>query len=1287
METLIIQVDCKPQNQDAPPQLGITVEAPHSVAQQQRQQQALKDYRNHDYQNCQIPCDIKPKNNNEINNVNPSNGMPSSTLSSRNITGNLSEQIQRGLQITQIQQGSVIDRNGQFRIGDIIVEVNGINLQRRSFQEAQKTLREFVVKQSSHAPLLLRILRKAASSSSLPSTTGSQATVIEREECAPDSSEIPTSNKLCVNSTSTPSPQSFNGARHFAGALNTRKIGNKHRIKLKKSQDGGFGIKIAERDNMFGLNRPIYITAITTTGAAFRDGRLKEGDMLLEVNGIDLSSKSQPEVAQMLKAVGVGEVVEFVVSRQETFYANDYRFNHRNHASSIAAKSSDNTCDSAKSLIDLDVADQDDLVFNETTSQQFEQKIDNILNVPTKDGPGTYIYDIPLNDTKSAGLGLYLKYPTLDRKDLGIWIEKVITGGAAWKDGRLQPDDQILAINGISLTSLSNAEASETLTAAVCRGIGLDVGANTIRLNIHRRDPSVVARILHGTNNRIEHSDKPSTGHDRTSPMTEKLMNSTRESYQTALDNTLHSGPQSSNETSSSTRSSNQNSQNDSAMSPQTQASNSVKLSSSGNDRLDQNCSDKTNDTSSSISQITDFTTLPIVENTASERDSSNDDNQAAFTLPKAIEMNDSSQNVDPASSIQSWDDESIDTSTGGADRFQRDGFGRQSISEKRHAQLMAKNTDTFKRNQKLREERDRQRQISEIREKRLLEENKRRSLNLSVSNHSQKMANSITVSNMNSIYGRHARILADGNHIERTSADSSFHREVPVDVQPNMETRSSIRKRADIVENGIQFRSDSTRIALSSQHIPDLKRGHTLGSQVSQVNRSGCVRSGCASHCACRMGGADRSLHVHDLNLNNYSQSLKKSNSLESIQHDIGHKDLMTPRAGTVRVARNRKINESFRAAVDRSYEGSMNDSSRCAYSDVNRLQSDVSVKIGSSLANSTTSTSNDERYLIGNNVDSNNNQSHKKSSLLTRFLKFGSMKKDKRKGKDATTNKSSDKVSNELTVSESETVKHKSSSKSAHSRAQSSQSHSDANLKHRQQNVVPPANGRLYDGSIAPPKQVLHQHQSRTDSINPNQHRASMHMYQYHPVPDSQSHNSMQYQPMVHHKFTDNPASRQTNHHQYSHLPVHNHIPPVPIASYSQNQQQHLSTMGLLNHGPQFQNMAIQNSHLAHPNGCQSASQWHSPVHAPNGLWVANSPVSEGMQMLNHTNYTGYGQHINHLHNLQTPINLPHPTAFIPQANNSNRMFHQPSRHVAPIPHQHLHHQQPQQIYYYDF
>lgn len=1007
METLILQVNCKPSNRNRPPQLGITVEAPYSVALQQRQQQSNNDYRNHDYQNCHMP-NISNNNHNQNGSTNKnspptSNNYFQNNANNKQLVNNLSDNIQRGLQITQIQEGSVIDRNGLFKIGDIIVEVNNVNLQRCTFQEAQKTLREFVVKHSSHGPLLLKVLRKAASSSSIPSipsTTDSQSTVIERNRNSNHSTSnsaittIP-SKTSSFTATTHSSQSTKNARRDFNGAFNTRKIGTKHRIQLTKSNDGGFGIKIAERDNMFGTNRPIYITAITTTGSAYRDGRLREGDMLLEVNGVDITAKSQPEVTKMLKAVPVNESVEFVISRQEDLRVDDQP--HNNHSETQLVedqrRTRHNICDNNKSLIDLDGPDQSDSVFGDATNHQFEKKIDSIFNVPNLDGPGTYVYDVPLNDTKSAGLGLYLKYPTLDCKDLGIWIEKVITGGAAWKDGRLQPDDQILAINGINLVGLSNSEASETLMAAVCRGIGPEATSNTIRLNIHRRDPAVIAKILHGTDNKIEHSDLPSKVHNNSYSFDKKTDN-TQDSYQTALDNTAYSKSiSSSNDTSGSNKSSNDlNSQSDSAMSPQTQASNSLKLSTSCNPKSEHNSSsDKTNNSSSAISQITDFTTVQVDDNATFEIDPTN---SQAFTIPKALEVGDEAHSVEPASSVQSWDDESFDA-VSGEERFQRDGFGRQSISEKRHAQLMAKNTDTYKRNQKLREERTRQRQLEEQLERQHLDDNRR--LNYNFTHQHQRLPNSFTANELNSVHHRQA---SERVNLRNDIMVNGRHREVPVDVQVPVEPGIEIEQFNTREETRADFSPENQK-RLTNQ-IPEFNHIPRYRSHYIDVNCWKCEPYG---PCRCRPDNFYPPQHQHNSYNYHDNQGLKRSNSLESIQHTEPFREgLIVPRAGTVRVARNRKINESFRAAVDRSYEGSTNDSGRSDYAAYSQRRSSAGTKVSNSVANSTASTSNDERYLIKNPEVAA--ATHKKSSLLTKFLKFGSMKKkDKKKNKDSHT------------------------------------------------------------------------------------------------------------------------------------------------------------------------------------------------------------------------------------------------------------------------------------------
>uniref|UniRef100_A0A3Q4MI42 PDZ domain-containing protein n=1 Tax=Neolamprologus brichardi TaxID=32507 RepID=A0A3Q4MI42_NEOBR len=82
-----------------------------------------------------------------------------------------------------------------------------------------------------------------------------------------------------------------------------------------------------------------------------------------------------------------------------------------------------------------------------------------------EDGREQLMYEIPLNETGSAGLGVSLKGNKSREtgEDLGIFIKSIIHGGAAYKDGRLCINDQMIAVNGESLLGRSNNAAMEGL--------------------------------------------------------------------------------------------------------------------------------------------------------------------------------------------------------------------------------------------------------------------------------------------------------------------------------------------------------------------------------------------------------------------------------------------------------------------------------------------------------------------------------------------------------------------------------------------------------------------------------------------------------------------------------------------------------------------------------------------------------------------------------------------------------------------------------------------------------
>lgn len=98
--------------------------------------------------------------------------------------------------------------------------------------------------------------------------------------------------------------------------------------------------------------------------------------------------------------------------------------------------------------------------------------------------------DIPPTDSGSAGLGISVKGKTSTNEggqsqDMGLFIKSVIHGGAASKDGRLKPNDQLLKINGESLLGKTNSEAMDTLRHSMFKMDG-----PYIRLTIARRLPS-----------------------------------------------------------------------------------------------------------------------------------------------------------------------------------------------------------------------------------------------------------------------------------------------------------------------------------------------------------------------------------------------------------------------------------------------------------------------------------------------------------------------------------------------------------------------------------------------------------------------------------------------------------------------------------------------------------------------------------------------------------------------------------------------------------------------------
>jgi hypothetical protein len=212
---------------------------------------------------------------------------------------------------------------------------------------------------------------------------------------------------------------------------NTREIGKVLTIELERGARG-LGFSVTSRDTNTGnlADRPIYVKSIISGGPAFMNGKLLAGDRLMEVNGVKMTGLSQGDAVNVLRKTS--GVVKLLVSRQDA------------------------TMEARKPETD-------------------ESSLS--LNGKQHNGKQTIRLRLSLNDTGSAGLGISVKGKTSTHSsahnrndgsiDMGIFVKTVMPGGAAYKDGRLLPNDQIVAINNEVLDNKSNATAMECLRTAM----------------------------------------------------------------------------------------------------------------------------------------------------------------------------------------------------------------------------------------------------------------------------------------------------------------------------------------------------------------------------------------------------------------------------------------------------------------------------------------------------------------------------------------------------------------------------------------------------------------------------------------------------------------------------------------------------------------------------------------------------------------------------------------------------------------------------------------------------
>ncbi|XP_058682094.1 multiple PDZ domain protein isoform X1 [Poecile atricapillus] len=218
----------------------------------------------------------------------------------------------------------------------------------------------------------------------------------------------------------------------------------------------GMGSRLSNGEVMRG----IFIKHILEDSPAGKNGTLKTGDRIVEVDGIDLRDASHEQAVEAIRKAGnpVVFMVQSIISRPRAFGQSDTepeKTSPCNLPLPPPSAFSGVCCDVAQSS---SIRVPEDMEKEDEFGYSWKKIMQRYGNLPGE------LHMIELEKGKT-GLGLSLA-GNKDRSRMSVFIVGIDPNGAAGKDGRLQIADELLEINGQILYGRTHQNASSIIKCA-----------------------------------------------------------------------------------------------------------------------------------------------------------------------------------------------------------------------------------------------------------------------------------------------------------------------------------------------------------------------------------------------------------------------------------------------------------------------------------------------------------------------------------------------------------------------------------------------------------------------------------------------------------------------------------------------------------------------------------------------------------------------------------------------------------------------------------------------------